>query len=463
MDQTVNERENKGNNFFSNFLGTLFSGGKNNSENGQETGQKKTKLIFKRILYGVLSLLFATFLWGYVLMNQNPDREKTFTDITPSFESGAEADLVARKLTPYGDITQILKHVSVTVSAPLTEISKIRANNITATVSLNDVHAAGTYSLEVKATSTVGTVVSIEPDHIEITVDDVVSRSVPVKYQFIGELPEAYWHDEPVLSAANTVLEGARTDIENVSCAVCYIELTGVTSSVNRSIPLAVLDNNDNRLDGSMFKNIIPAVNVSMTVLPHKHVSIFYDITDRDQLADIYEIQSETLSVTSLDIAAEPDVLAQIDYISAAPVSIGGIDDIGEYKFTLALLNIPAGARIIDGVDRNNIQLTINVVDRFIYQTIEDMPIIFLNESPEYTYKYEFETVDVTIYGPAKHIVGFVSSDIVVSVNLMHRGLGEYVLPIEYKPIDVDSFGGIEVTFSHDTMHVSIGKRPSVQ
>ena len=66
-------------------------------------------------------------LWGYVLMTRNPLRTKTFQNVSISFESGSEADLMMRKLTVYGDVAKILEPVSVTVSAPLTDISKMIA------------------------------------------------------------------------------------------------------------------------------------------------------------------------------------------------------------------------------------------------------------------------------------------------------------------------------------------------
>ena len=52
------------------------------------TGEERTRWykhpLFRKILFAFFSLLLAMLLWGYVLMNQNPDREKTITGITPT-------------------------------------------------------------------------------------------------------------------------------------------------------------------------------------------------------------------------------------------------------------------------------------------------------------------------------------------------------------------------------------------
>ena len=242
-----------------------------------------------------------------------------------------------------------------------------------------------------------------------------------------------------------------------------YIDVTGVTSSVNRSIPLKILDNDGNVLSNSIFKRSIPAVNVQMKVLPHKHVNINYELLDREQIPDIYEIQGETLSVSSIDIAAEPEVLAALETIEAAPISVASINETGDYEYTLSLGGIPEKAVILDDVDINSIQLTVTVSDRYISANYTNVPISFVNENPEYSYEYSFNSVDITVYGPAKLVGGFVTSDIMVIVNLAGRGMGDYDIDIESKPMNVETFGDMTITFSEPVVHVKIGYRMTTE
>lgn len=411
---------------------------------------------FRTVLYIVLSLLIAMLLWGYVLMSQNPARIKTYTGVTPTFEAGGEADLIAKKLIVYGDIEEILKDVTVTVSAPLRNISKVTAKDIAATVSLADVRAAGTYDLEVKAVCSGGTVVSVEPSTVSVVIDDLASRSVPVTYAFSGELPEGYWHGEPTLLDATTTLEGARGVLANVSKAVCYIDLENVTESVNRSIQLTLLDNDGNEVDLAGLKTIIPAVDVKMTVLPHRHVTVEYEIADRDSLSALFEITGEKLTYPSLDIAAEPDVLASITSIDSDPVIIGGITDTGSYSFTLTLKGIPEGAVILGGVNANDIQLQLIVSERYSEQVFERVPISFVGETSDYVYGHSMENVDVTVRGPVKLLQSFLSSDLTVIVNVEGRGPGAYDLDLEYTLSDVDKYGELEITLAATKVHVVV-------
>lgn len=409
----------------------------------------------KRIIYAVLSLILATLLWGYVLMTKNPARTKTFQNVSLSFESGTEADLILRKLMVYGKVSDVLKPVSVTVSAPLTDISKIREKDITATVSLSDVPAAGTYQLEIKAKSSIGSVVNIEPSTVEIEVDDIVSRLVSISYDFVGELPEGYWHDTPVLSDVTATIEGARSNIEKVDKAICYIDLTGVTESVNSLKLLSIIDSEGNEMERSDFKSVIPSVSVQMRVLPHKHVSIGYDIADIDQLPDIFEVQNVTLNYDSLDIAAPAEVLAGITELTADPVYLSTVLSPESKTIPLTLHGIPDEAKVLSG-DPNNVQLTVVIADKQIEQIFSDVPIRFVGESETYDYKYAFETVSVRLTGPARLIREIISSDFLIAVNVEGRGVGEYDLLIEYSIADTERFADIGIEILTNTVHASI-------
>ena len=186
--------------------------------------------IVKKVIYAVVSLFLAMLLWGYVLMDQNPDREKTVTNITPTFESGAVADLDTRKLTIYGNISEILQKVNVTVSAPLTDVMRIDENNIAATVSLTDVHEAGTYELEVKATSNIGRVTSVEPSKITVTVDDVIIRNVPVKWDIVGTMPRAAIAVPAVASSVVVKIFGQFTSVLVVVIILPHLLVMGHSS-----------------------------------------------------------------------------------------------------------------------------------------------------------------------------------------------------------------------------------------
>ena len=165
----------------------------------------------KNIAIKVLSLVFAMLLWGYVLMTQNPERVKTIPNVRVSIEG--EADLTTRRLTIRGDRAALLDDVSVRVRTQLTSYADLSADDITASISLSNISTAGTHPVTINAHSSTGQVVSVTPSQIEVEIDTLVSRAVPVEVRQEGKLPDGYWAGDVQLSSSVIMLEGAATDL----------------------------------------------------------------------------------------------------------------------------------------------------------------------------------------------------------------------------------------------------------
>ncbi len=406
-----------------------------NDPTAKKTPWIKTPLA-KSILYGVISLICAMLLWGYVLMSQNPTREKTFTNVTVSFESGSEADLSARNLIVSGNISDILSDVSVTVSAPLSVVTKLTAKDITATVNLNDVHDSGPFSLEIRAVCSNGSIVSIEPSHIDVTIDDIVTRTIPISYSFSGEPDPNYWHDDPVLMSSSYVLTGPLADVSVVRRAECIINLDGLIKSVNDSYPLTLIDADGNTIaDTSVFIGSLPSVTVLMTVLPYREYEIKIDITDLDILDEYLEIAEQIVVPSFIGLAAEQEVLDSIDGLMTAPLSVNDISAVGSYDFNLDVIGIPADAVVV-GSD-TNVLVHITVQERMASVVFEAVPIVVEGADDNFSYVIVFSGTDMTsvdsdidggatviISGPARYVDQIQSGDIVLWVDVTGKTSG---------------------------------------
>lgn len=416
--------------------------GKGSKEASSDSGAWSGMALVKKILLAVASLLLAMTLWGYVLMAQNPDRTKTYGGISVKLESGSEADLLTRNLMVYGDVTELLSEVSVTVSAPLTDITKITAKDITATVSYNDIHDTGISRLEVRAVcGNNGTVVDIDPSYIEVDVDRITTRTIPVDQTFSGELPEGYWHGAVSVSPKTVTVKGARRDIENISSAVCTVDLSQLTDSVNRSFNLLLTEEDGSEFDQSLLLESIPSVNVQMQVLPYKQVDITYEIGD--SLPEGLSVAEQSLNIGSLTIAADERTLAGLDSVTADTVFLSGIDSPGVYDFTLTLNNIPDDAVVIDHPSIRTVRLTVVVEDTVTEMTFEGIAITVSGIDPQCRYTYYLYdengelgnalvrlAVDVAVKGAAGAVEALSARDLVLSIDVTGFTSGEHDVPI---------------------------------
>ena len=246
----------------------------------------------KNIAIKVLSLMFAILLWGYVLMTQNPPRVKTVTDVTVSIEG--EADLTTRKLTLRGDRAALLEDVSVRVRTELTSYADISADDITASINLSRITSTGKHTVRIHAKSSSGDVVSVSPSEIEVEIDTLTTRNIPIEIHEEGELPEGYWAGDVQLDSATVLLEGPGTDLAKIVKAVGTIDLTNRTESLNQSIMLALYDKEGNVVESSILFGGMPTVVAKQEILPSKLVPIDVDgaIIGREELPENFEIAS---------------------------------------------------------------------------------------------------------------------------------------------------------------------------
>ena len=311
----------------------------------------------KNIAIKVLSLMFAILLWGYVLMTQNPPRVKTVTDVTVSIEG--EADLTTRKLTLRGDRAALLEDVSVRVRTELTSYADISADDITASINLSRITSTGKHTVRIHAKSSSGDVVSVSPSEIEVEIDTLTTRNIPIEIHEEGELPEGYWAGDVQLDSATVLLEGPGTDLAKIVKAVGTIDLTNRTESLNQSIMLALYDKEGNVVESSILFGGMPTVVAKQEILPSKLVPIDVDgaIIGREELPENFEIASygTSLESTLVRIVGDADVIQKIESLSLEPVDVTGCTESIQQELAI---NVPEGIRII-GADSVNLQVTI--------------------------------------------------------------------------------------------------------
>ena len=253
-------------------------------KNDEQQARWYKRPLVRKLFYALLSVIIALMLWGYVLMRENPTRERRVENVSVSLATGSESDLDAKRLTICGNIDDILPQVTVMVETTLNDLPRFNQERgiVRATVSVSDVKSAGEYTLDITAVTSIGRVVAVSPSTVTINFDNLLDRNIPVSYSFTGELPEGYWHDAPQLLRSNIDIKGAESEITNIVKANCEIDLTGRTKSVNDSFTLKLYDKDNNIIDSSVVVNSLPSVTVSMDILPYAEVKIEPKLVGQD-------------------------------------------------------------------------------------------------------------------------------------------------------------------------------------
>ena len=407
----------------------------------------------KNIAIKVISLMFAILLWGYVLMTQNPPRVKTVTDVTVSIEG--EADLTTRKLTLRGDRAALLEDVSVRVRTELTSYADLSADDITASINLSRITSTGKHTVRIHAKSSSGDVVSVSPSQIEVEIDTLTTRNIPIEIHEEGELPEGYWAGDVQLDSATVLLEGPGTDLAKIVKAVGTIDLTNRTESLNQSIMLALYDKEGNVVESSILFGGMPTVVAKQEILPSKLVPIDVDgaIIGREELPENFEIASygTSLESTLVRIVGDADVIQKIESLSLEPVDVTGCTDSIQQELAI---NVPEGVRII-GADSVNLQVTIR--EKTAVLELTELPIEIVGLARKQTATLSQELANVTFSGRVSLLAGITRGDVKVYADVTGLAAGTHDVKLALQIDGEDVPSDLQYEFTTDeTIQVTI-------
>lgn len=404
--------------------------------NAQKPDEKKLpwykRTLFRKLRYGFIAILIALVLWGYVLMSENPVRIRKVDDVRLSFAGGTEADLKARNLIISGDVDKILPNVTVNVRTTLNDLP--RFNNavgeiVSASINLGDIREPGTYTRKISAVSTIGSVESVEPSSITITVENYVERQVPVSISFLNELPSGYWHDEPLIIDKTVKIAGPASIVSRVNKANCIIDLSERTSSINESLDVVLLDSNDEEVDPSGLVESIRAASIRMTVLPYVDLQLDQYISTIGELDENYEISSISINPAYLGIAAQQSVLNSIlnnDSVGFEPINYSNFTTAGTYTQKVELLGLPSDITLLND---NNFIITVEVTEKVVTRgftfRIKDSDLLN-GDNNRYIYQFNTRSCYIEFEGPSRLIGSLVLEDISLTVDLSEYAVGRY-------------------------------------
>lgn len=384
----------------------------------------------KNIGLKIIVLAVAVLLWAYVLSNENPYRVKNVTNVNLSFEG--EAELLAKGLCIRGDRSEILEQVTVSVKTQIANYSALGTGQLNASVSLRNISEARTYELPVTATisSGYGVIQSISPSTIEVEVDSLVKKTIPIAPVYIGSLPDGYWPDMEASSVTSLIdIEGPRTDISKVKRAECVIDLTNCTSLLYSTYDIIMYDAEDEVVDPSIIIGTIPSATVRVPIYPEKYVKIDTDtaLTGTDSLSvSNYELVSVTASPESIRIVGEAAALNLVDELSVVPVDVSSQTGFKTYTTTLIL---PEGIRIPD--NNPGVSISVDVEERTAEASFDTIALALNGLSEDLAASSVLQTVTVSVEGPYSAVNALSRSGITVLVDLSNLAEGEYDVPFD--------------------------------
>lgn len=375
------------------------------------------------------SLFFAIFLWTYVIADENPTRQMSLKNIPVTYTGISE--LSEQGLTVETD--KLIHSVDISILAGQDSHKNINENTVSAFLDFSHINEPGTYTLDVQASITVGgaSARSITPANVQVEVEELVERKIPVTCQLEGNAAEGCYVEEPQPEEAYIVISGAKSKIEQVARAVATISVEGLSESTENSYMVELFDLEGKRVEMSSINGQIPSVIVRLNVLRIKTIALDEEEIKRS-ITDVkegYEVTNVTLTPAAIEVVGTEEVLAQLESLSIKTVSAENAD---QGKILIAELQPIEGIQFLSG---NSISIYAQISEKTMEKHFENVVISAVNANSNFKITFSVTHTDITVTGGISAMTDITRRDLQVYIDLAGLSSGTYVLPVKVEEL----------------------------
>ena len=267
--------------------------------------------LFKKdnLLAKIISLVVACFLWAYVMMEQNPVVERYY-----------EVPLQQRDVAETMAVFNAPEVVTVQVRASRLLLGDSAVQDIIAYIDLKDV-AEGQQKLPVTAVFTKGEVVNVLPKEVNVLVDRVTEKTVPVVTSVVDNADEDITVDSNAIKPARVVVRGASTKLSKLDKVTAPVSIKEQRENFQAECILVALDENGKLVSDVQ---IIPDKATVDAIIVRKMISaeLPVRVVITGEMQEGLQIAQMQVLPEKVRITAPPSVLKKLRELNTKPIDI---------------------------------------------------------------------------------------------------------------------------------------------
>jgi YbbR domain-containing protein len=374
-----------------------------------------------------LSVVFAVLLWFYVITEQNPvvPKDITIPVRIVNLEVLNKSDLIVLEDPSAYFVTLKLKGKKEILDA-------VNQNTLNAYADISNYVAVGerTVPVIVNGIPDGVTVTSRSDQSIKVNLDKKLVVQKPVSFNITGNPMGGLAHLAPVLTPAEVVLTGAESIIDRVKTVKVDIDIAGADASVNKKLPVRLLDEDGKDVSGIQLDT--QWINVNVPVSNTKRVPI--QLILEGNPAEGYAIVDKLIHPREILVTGDQKALDNLSFVNTTKQVINDL----EKDITVSVvLDLPEGIQLVNANEQIN--ATVNV-QQVVTNSVEFSAIEYRNLSQNYIVEDSpARIIKLTVRGP-EEMVKNIEKNITLYVDLTNakEGPGTYeVLVIKPSMLEI--------------------------
>jgi YbbR domain-containing protein len=365
------------------------------------------------ILWIVLSLLIAVFMWTYVASQDTEEFKKTFTGVRVQLV-GEDILRNSRNMV----ITNVsTPTVNVEIVGPRRIVSALDEDDLVAQIDVSKLTLAAVTTQTYKIifpdgtdTSSLSTL-SRTPETVVFTVSELIEKQIPVRGSFEGTSLEGYVAEAPVFTPATITVSGPEIYLKNIKYAwLTFGAGEEVDHTITRTVPFVLRDNNDEDYYNDMISFDTNEIEARLTIIRQKVVPLEVSIEYASGATpDNTKVTIEPGSVT---LSGDSELLDAMNQIVLATINT---KDFSSSFTETYLIRIDDGLVNQSGVTEAKVTVELSdlVSDKFIIRNIA-----YINLTEGYEAELITSAITVTLRGPEEQLMALKAENIRAVVDL---------------------------------------------
>ena len=363
----------------------------------------------------VIAVVIAALIWLMIVNISDPEKtviiynipinvthEEVITDMNMVYDSDKNAT------------------VNITVSGKRSVVSKLSAEDFTATASLKELSKVNAIPVQVSAVQNyIGRKITIEKQSkqtLEVSIEQVKKQNYSVSVEYNGSPEEGYVAGGYTLSKNMVTVKAPESLLDKIDRVVARCDIDGENEDFTTKSRLYVYDKYDNILKSDKIKLSSKRVSVSVTILNEKQVPIETPSVGTPETG--YHVGKVTVSPENITLIGKKEVLDTVEKLVISDT----INISGKTTDTVEKINIrkylPEGTDIGQGeMDVISVVIKINkLVSKKFSMNSYKIAIVGLNNS--YEMAFVSKNINVELQGKDDVIKKITLNDIGASINL---------------------------------------------
>lgn len=286
----------------------------------------------------ILSVIMAIFMWTFVINSTNPSVNKVFRSVPVIIRNQDELEKSGYTLIGANE-----KHLAnIKLKGSRERLINLKAENIYASVDISDVRE-GIQSLKIDVDTPQGvTVDEIEPGQINLNIQKVLEKNLPVNYIIDDQIKDGKIVEVNELTPEEITVKGPASAINNVDRVEARINDESLLDGKVHNVDIEIIGKNDNPVDNVSISD--EDINISFRVFETKTVKV--SMYTAGTVARDYREVSRTFSPESIVIKGPESVIRDINEVQTKVININNIKETitGETR-----LNLPEAVEVYNG------------------------------------------------------------------------------------------------------------------